>query len=75
MKKILLLTLCLTLSPAAFFDESHAAEIRGIAGKCLDVSGGGSDDGTPIILWPCHGGGNQQWMVQPSPTGPPGRFD
>ena len=63
MKKILLLTLCLTLSPAAFFDESHTAEIRGIAGKCLDVSGGGSDDGTPIILWPCHGGANQRWGV------------
>ena len=43
MKKTLLLTLLLTLSPAAFFDVSRAAEIRsGVANKCLDVSGRGS---------------------------------
>jgi hypothetical protein len=61
-----LLILWLMLSPAAFFDVSRAAEIRGIGNKCLDVSGGGSADGTPIIFWSCHGGDNQKWAVVPS---------
>jgi hypothetical protein len=33
-------------------------------GKCLDVKGGGSDNGTPIDLWPCNGGTNQNWAMQ-----------
>ena len=35
--------------------------IRGLTGKCLDVAGGNPNDGTPVILWSCHGGPNQQW--------------
>ena len=65
MKNILRLTLCLILSSAVLCDISQAAEIRGIGNKCLDVKGGGSADGTPIILWPCHGSPNQQWAVVP----------
>jgi hypothetical protein len=34
--------------------------ITGIAGKCVDVSGG-TADGTPITLWTCNGGANQVW--------------
>jgi hypothetical protein len=30
-------------------------------GRCLETSGGGSADGTPVALWDCHGGGNQHW--------------
>ncbi len=30
-------------------------------GLCLDVQGGIAIDGTPVQLFPCHGGGNQQW--------------
>ncbi|WP_405719399.1 ricin-type beta-trefoil lectin domain protein [Streptomyces sp. NBC_01537] len=30
-------------------------------GKCLDVSGWGTADGTPVILWTCGGGTNQAW--------------
>jgi type 1 glutamine amidotransferase len=37
--------------------------ITGSAGKCVDVSGSGSADGTKIQLWSCHGGTNQQWTV------------
>jgi hypothetical protein len=48
---------------AAFSNVGHATEIRGIGNKCLDVSGGGSGDGTPVIIWPCHGGRNQQWNI------------
>jgi type 1 glutamine amidotransferase len=37
--------------------------ITGVAGKCADVSGSGSADGTKVQLWTCHGGANQQWTV------------
>ncbi|MFE5258616.1 RICIN domain-containing protein [Streptomyces coelicoflavus] len=32
------------------------------SGKCLDASGGGTANGTPAIIWGCHGGLNQQWV-------------
>ncbi len=35
--------------------------ITGAGGKCVDVSGASSADGTKIQLWTCHGGANQQW--------------
>jgi Domain of Unknown Function (DUF1080)/Ricin-type beta-trefoil lectin domain/Trehalose utilisation len=37
--------------------------ITAASGKCVDVSGSGSADGTKIQLWACHGGVNQQWTV------------
>jgi hypothetical protein len=40
--------------------------IVGIGGKCLDVAGGNSDDGTEVLLWDCHGGDNQRWRILPS---------
>jgi hypothetical protein len=40
--------------------NASAAQIVGIGGKCLNVQGGGSADGTPIILWPCSGTPNEQ---------------
>src|SRR5438309_3474097 len=60
-----LLALCL-LFLSGIFDTCDASEIRGIGNKCLDASGGNPTDGTPIILWPCHGGANQQWAVKAS---------
>ena len=30
-------------------------------GKCLDVTGQGTADGTLVELWTCNGGANQQW--------------
>jgi cytochrome c len=35
--------------------------ITGIAGKCVDVNGGGTADGTKIQLSTCTGATNQQW--------------
>ena len=35
--------------------------ITGIAGRCVDVTGASSADGTAIELWTCHGGANQRW--------------
>jgi glucose/arabinose dehydrogenase len=37
------------------------SRITGIGGKCVDVNGGSSADGTKIQLWTCNGGTNQQW--------------
>ncbi len=35
------------------------------SGKCLDVSGGSSQNGTSVILWDCHAGDNQKWLLIP----------
>jgi glucosylceramidase len=37
------------------------SQITGYGGKCIDVPGGNSADGTPVQLWTCHGGANQQF--------------
>jgi GH43 family beta-xylosidase len=34
------------------------------SGKCLDVNGGGTADGTNIFQWTCNGGANQKWSVE-----------
>ena len=31
------------------------------SGQCLDVAGGSDADGTPVILFDCHGDDNQRW--------------
>lgn len=33
------------------------------SGKCLDVDGGGTADGTDIFQWTCNGGTNQKWRA------------
>ncbi|MFH9403871.1 ricin-type beta-trefoil lectin domain protein [Streptomyces sp. NPDC017638] len=35
----------------------------GIAGKCLDVNGASSADGTAVQIWGCGGGANQVWSA------------
>ncbi|WP_026925306.1 RICIN domain-containing protein [Glycomyces arizonensis] len=34
------------------------------SGKCVDVVNGSTADGAEIIQYDCHGGANQQWMLQ-----------
>ncbi|QFQ96802.1 family 43 glycosylhydrolase [Streptomyces phaeolivaceus] len=34
------------------------------SGKCLDVEGGNTADGTNIFQWTCTGGANQKWRVE-----------
>jgi hypothetical protein len=34
------------------------------SGKCLDLPGGQTADGTPAIQYECHGGPNQQWNIE-----------
>lgn len=39
-------------------------QIRGAgSGRCLDVPGGATADGTAVQLWDCNGRGNQQWTA------------
>ena len=33
------------------------------SGKCLDATGPSSADGTPLQIWTCGGGANQQWVL------------
>ncbi|WP_327350723.1 ricin-type beta-trefoil lectin domain protein [Streptomyces sp. NBC_01304] len=49
----------LTVSPA----QAATGTITGLAGKCLDVAGAGSADGTAVQLYDCNGTAAQQWTV------------
>ena len=55
----------LALSAFAFISlsgASHGADIVGIGGKCLDVSGGANANGTVVQMWDCQPGSqSQQW--------------
>lgn len=39
-----------------------------IAGKCLDLNGGNTANGTPVQLWSCNGSGAQSWTAFPDGT-------
>ncbi len=41
----------------------RTGRITGVGGKCVDVSGSGTADGTKIQLWTCNGTGAQQWTL------------
>jgi hypothetical protein len=36
-------------------------QMTGTLGKCLDIQGGVANDGTPLQIFSCNGGGNQTW--------------
>ncbi|MDG4859223.1 endo-1,4-beta-xylanase [Streptomyces sp. T-3] len=41
-----------------------AGQIKGVgSGRCLDVPGASTTDGTQLHLWDCHNGTNQQWTA------------
>jgi hypothetical protein len=44
------------------------SQLRVYANECLDVVGGGTEDGTPIQVWPCNGNSQQQWTWGPDGT-------
>ncbi|MFF0459605.1 lectin [Streptomyces mexicanus] len=44
-------------------NTSTGAAIRGLAGKCVDVAGASSANGTPVQLYDCNGTAAQQWTV------------
>ncbi|MEU2982324.1 PQQ-dependent sugar dehydrogenase [Streptomyces hirsutus] len=42
---------------------TRSGSVKGVNGKCLDVDGGGSADGTKVQLWTCNGSGAQTWTL------------
>ncbi|WP_329015452.1 ricin-type beta-trefoil lectin domain protein [Streptomyces sp. NBC_01601] len=44
-------------------NSSRTGAFTGLAGKCLDVAGGSSANGTAVQLYDCNGSTAQQWTV------------
>ncbi|MEU7281037.1 lectin [Streptomyces sp. NPDC045431] len=42
---------------------TRTGEVKGVNGKCLDVAGGSSADGTQVQVWTCTGSTAQKWTV------------
>ncbi|MEU9558356.1 endo-1,4-beta-xylanase [Streptomyces fumanus] len=43
-------------------NPSGGGPLKGVAsGRCVDVPGSSTTDGTQVQLWDCHGGTNQTW--------------
>ncbi|MEU9037988.1 RICIN domain-containing protein [Streptomyces sp. NPDC048352] len=38
-------------------------QVHAASGKCLDVQGGGTADGTPVQVYTCNGGAAQTWQL------------
>lgn len=48
---------------------SAGSEVRsGVAGKCLDVNGGNSANGTAVDIWSCNGSDAQLWSARSDGT-------
>ncbi|MEK0098158.1 ricin-type beta-trefoil lectin domain protein [Streptomyces sp. A475] len=43
--------------------NSSSGAITGSSGKCADITGSSSTDGTLLELWTCTGGDNQNWVL------------
>ncbi|WP_327287596.1 ricin-type beta-trefoil lectin domain protein [Streptomyces sp. NBC_01198] len=48
--------------------SAGAPVVSGITGKCLDVNGGSSADGTPVQIWSCDNAPAQAWSAYPDGT-------
>ncbi|WP_405975481.1 family 16 glycosylhydrolase [Streptomyces sp. NBC_00988] len=44
-------------------DTATGVAIKGLAGKCVDVNGASSANGTAVQLYDCNGSSAQQWTV------------
>ncbi|MEU6159254.1 lectin [Streptomyces sp. NPDC047130] len=42
---------------------SRSGEVKGVNGKCLDVDGAQTADGTKVQIWTCNGTAAQRWTV------------
>ncbi|MFJ3089426.1 ricin-type beta-trefoil lectin domain protein [Streptomyces sp. NPDC086838] len=45
------------------YSTSAHTLVNKASGRCLDVPGGDTTDGTALVVWDCAGGANQQWNV------------
>jgi cytochrome c len=60
-RAVLILALVLVISLAT--RPVSAAQIVGAGGSCADIQQGNTADGTPMILFHCHGSPNQNWVL------------
>jgi Ricin-type beta-trefoil lectin domain len=40
------------------------AQIMGSSGECIDAQDGLTADGTPIVVFQCHGSPNERWFIR-----------
>lgn len=45
-------------------DAPATIQLQAAQGKCLDVQGGGTADGTPVQVYTCNGGAAQTWTME-----------
>ncbi|MFC8287676.1 ricin-type beta-trefoil lectin domain protein, partial [Streptomyces cyaneofuscatus] len=55
-------------APANAVEIAAVGQITGIGGKCVDVAGASSANGTAVQLYDCNGTGAQQWDVRSDGT-------
>lgn len=42
--------------------------VSALSGTCMDVAGGSREPGTPVTIWPCHGGDPQRFTLPAAGT-------
>lgn len=50
-------------TPSGTAPGTGTGTLTGIAGKCLDVAGGATADGTPVQIYGCNGSAAQRWTL------------
>ncbi|MFD9488678.1 RICIN domain-containing protein [Streptomyces sp. NPDC059991] len=50
-------------------DASNVIKVVAAPGKCLDVAGGGKDNGTPVQIWTCNNDPAQDWRLYTDDSG------
>ncbi|MFC0844710.1 RICIN domain-containing protein [Streptomyces noboritoensis] len=50
-------------------DASSVIKVVAAPGKCLDVAGGGKDNGTPVQIWNCNNDPAQDWRLYTDDSG------
>ena len=51
--------------PNQIFTLTPAGEVRGYGGKCFDVAGWSTANGTPVQMWDCNGSAAQRFTFTP----------
>jgi len=64
MKKAILFCLVSTALLAIIPYTIQKQIIHSFSGLCFDAQQNRIQDGTPVILWRCHSGSNQNWMIK-----------
>jgi poly(3-hydroxybutyrate) depolymerase len=54
--------------PGQLWTYTSSRQLQGSGNTCLDANGGGTANGTAVIVWPCNGQTNQQWNVTANGT-------